>query len=86
MSHDNCPIQNLFLDWNPIYADPFKAGPVGGDENALWQPADETVISPFAQIVRDAKRLQVLFLRHSGLNDSDLTQIAKYLGSEAGAQ
>jgi Ran GTPase-activating protein (RanGAP) involved in mRNA processing and transport len=69
-----------------VYANPFKAGPVGSDENQLWQPTDETVISPFAQIVRDAKRLQVLFLRHSGLNDNDLTQIAKYLGSESGPQ
>jgi len=69
-----------------VYANPFKAGPVGSDENQLWQPTDETAISPFAQIVRDAKRLQVLFLRHSGLNDNDLNQITKYLGSESGPQ
>jgi len=56
LSHDNCPIQNLFLDWNPVYAEPFKAGPVE-EENALWEPADETVVSPFACLIRDAKKL-----------------------------
>lgn len=69
LSHDNCPIQNLFIDWNPVYAEPFQAGPVPDGTNQVWQPADETQISPFAQIVRDCKKLQVLFLRHSGLTD-----------------
>lgn len=86
LSADNCPIQNLFIDWNPVYADPFKAGPVGSDENKLWVAADESVVGPFAQLVRDAKKLQVLFLRHSGLCDNDLQQISKMLSSEAGAQ
>ena len=26
LSEDNCPITNLFLDWNPIYTEEFKAG------------------------------------------------------------
>jgi len=26
LSADNCPILNLFLDWNPIYTDAFKPG------------------------------------------------------------
>lgn len=42
VSADNCPIQNLFIDWNPIFADPFKAGPVAEGTNKLWRPADET--------------------------------------------
>jgi hypothetical protein len=72
ISQDSCPIQNLFIDWNPVYADPFHAGPVSDGANKLWRPADETTISPFAQLIRDAKKLQVLFLRHSGLTDLDL--------------
>jgi len=23
---DNCPIVNLFIDWNPLYTDDFTAG------------------------------------------------------------
>lgn len=26
LSEDSCTIQNLFLDWNPIYTDEFTAG------------------------------------------------------------
>jgi hypothetical protein len=26
LSEDNCPVTNLFLDWNPIYSDDFVAG------------------------------------------------------------
>ena len=26
LSSDNCPVVNLFIDWNPIYTDKFKAG------------------------------------------------------------
>ncbi len=85
ISADNCPIQNLFIDWNPIYTDPFKSGPVSEGTNKLWRPSDETQMSPFAQLVRDAKKLQVLFLRHSGLTDHDLVQICRALSNEAGA-
>ncbi len=31
---DSCPIVNLFIDWNPIYTDDYKAGQVG----QLWKP------------------------------------------------
>lgn len=41
-------------------------------------------MSPFASLIRDSKKLQVLFLRHSGLVDADLQQICKMLSSEAG--
>lgn len=39
LSEDNCPVTNLFLDWNPIYSDDFVAGdrvPTG--TNQLYQP------------------------------------------------
>jgi Ran GTPase-activating protein (RanGAP) involved in mRNA processing and transport len=75
----------LFIDWNPIYAEPFHAGPVNDGDNKLWKATDDTAISPFAQIVRDAKKLQVLFLRHSGLTDNDLQQICKLLSTDGGA-
>ena len=26
LSEDSCPVTNLFLDWNPIYQEEFKAG------------------------------------------------------------
>jgi hypothetical protein len=26
LSADHCPIVNLFIDWNPIYTEDFKAG------------------------------------------------------------
>ena len=26
LAEDNCPVTNLFLDWNPIHTDDFKAG------------------------------------------------------------
>ncbi len=35
--------------------------------------------------MQDAKKLQVLFLRHSGLNDKDLKQICHLLRAESGA-
>lgn len=43
-------------------------------------------MSPFAKLIQDSKKLQVLFLRHSGLVDNDLLQISKVLSSEAGPQ
>lgn len=38
VSADNCPIINLFIDWNPIYQDSFLAGDsnVGAEENVLY--------------------------------------------------
>ena len=47
LSHDNCPIVNLFIDWNPIYADGFKAGPVPDGTNKLYHGPEDSV-SPFA--------------------------------------
>jgi hypothetical protein len=83
LAQDNCPIQNLFLDWNPIYDDSFKGGTPDASNNNLYSQTPEE-LSPFAQLVQDAKKLQVLFLRHSGLNDKDLKQICHLLKPESG--
>lgn len=42
VSADNCPIINLFIDWNPIYQDTFIAGDsnVGAEENVLYVPEE----------------------------------------------
>lgn len=39
LSADNCPILNLFIDWNPIYTDDFRAGDMnaGCSENQLYK-------------------------------------------------
>ena len=34
---DNCPIVNIFIDWNPIYTDEYKPGMVP----TAWQPEGE---------------------------------------------
>lgn len=57
LSADNCPIQNLFIDWNPIYSETFRGGEVPQGTNSLWKPADENKLGPFAQLVQDAKKL-----------------------------
>ena len=36
LAQDNCPIQNLFLDWNPIYDDSFKGGTPDASDNKLY--------------------------------------------------
>ena len=40
LSADNCPIVNLFIDWNPIYFDTFIAGDsnVDKEENIVYKP------------------------------------------------
>ena len=38
LSEDNCPVTNLFLDWNPLYQEEFKAGDsVPAGTNALYE-------------------------------------------------
>jgi len=37
LAQDNCPIVNLFLDWNPIYDDSFKGGTPDASNNKLYQ-------------------------------------------------
>lgn len=62
MSDTNCPVLNLFLDWNPIYEDEgFKTGD-GFSGSKVYECAEgdeetEPEMSPFARIVKDCKRL-----------------------------
>lgn len=82
LSEDNCPVTNLFLDWNPIYHEEFKAGdsvPHGANQLYEIQPPTEEdqqeEISLFARLISEGKKLQVVFLRASGLKDIDLKHI-----------
>jgi len=45
------------------------------------EPAEQ---SPFARLVESCKRLQVIFLRASGLQDNDLKQICNVLKPDYG--
>ena len=82
MSEDTCPVANLFIDWNPIYDDRYDTAK--GDANELHREEDDP--SLFSKLISDAKKLQVCFLRASGLTDKDLKQICHVLKPEAGAQ
>jgi len=90
LADDHCPIANLFLDWNPIYTDDFKAGdsvPFGS--NAFYQPpavaeGETEPLSQFARLISESKKLQVLFLRASGLKDKDLRDICYVLKPDSG--
>ena len=76
---------NLFLDWNPIFTEDFRAGdsvPFGQNTRYEMQPAAEDAensapeeISLFAKLLSEGKKLQVVFLRASGLKDRDLHHI-----------
>lgn len=44
------------------------------------------MLTPFAKLVESCKRLQVLFLRASGLKDRDVQQICNVLKPEYGPQ
>lgn len=81
ISADNCPIINLFMDWNPLYNDDFKAGDANsaGGINSLWEAENEETPNPWARLIESGKKLQVLFLRASGLQDSDMNAICNVL-------
>jgi Ran GTPase-activating protein (RanGAP) involved in mRNA processing and transport len=58
---------------------------VGGSyENKPYQGTDDEP-SLFAKLISEAKKLQVCFLRASGLTDKDLKQICHVLKPESGA-
>jgi hypothetical protein len=85
VAHDSCPIVNLFIDWNPIYTDSYKGGYVNaGDSNLIYKP-EEDEPSIWGTLVEKAKKLQVLFLRHSGLTDFDIKAIFHLLKPESAA-
>ena len=52
LSADNCPIVNLFVDWNPVYTDDFKAGDrYALDNQPLYTvPEDSEELSPWARL------------------------------------
>ena len=82
LGEDNCPITNLFLDWNPVYNEEFKAGdsvPSGSNQPYEIQPSTEDdqaeEMSLFARVISEGKKLQVVFMRASGLKDIDLKHI-----------
>lgn len=83
LAEEHCPVTNLFLDWNPIYRDNFRAGDsVPAGQNQLYElsgasDADpDGEVSPFAKLISEGKKLQVVFFRASGLRDRDLKHIA----------
>lgn len=87
LSQDNCPVVNLFIDWNPIYKDDYTGGYIEDNKDCLFTPDEESeppVTSIWASLVEKAKKVQVLFLRHSGLTDADLKQMCTLLKPEAG--
>jgi hypothetical protein len=70
---------NLFIDWNPIYTDEFKAGDMnaGCASNQYYKVQDEDEQNPWSKLIESSKKLQVLFIRANCLSDSDLTAITK---------
>ena len=78
LASDLCPIVNLFLDWNPIYEDDFRAGDnfAAAGSNKLWVQEDEEKPNLWSKLIEANKKLQVLFLRASGLTDTDLSYIS----------
>lgn len=61
LQEPSCPVLNLFMDWNPIYADEgYTAGDNGSGkpyecaEATEEEPAEQ---SPFARLIENCKRL-----------------------------
>ena len=64
LGEDNCPITNLFLDWNPVHTEEFKAGdsvPAGTNQAYEIAPSNEEgeaeEMSLFARIIAEGKKL-----------------------------
>lgn len=63
LAEDNCPITNLFLDWNPLYTEEFKAGdsvPMGANQQyeiVEGNPDEAEEISLFAKVIAEGKKL-----------------------------
>lgn len=66
LSAESCPILHLFFDWNPICTEDFAS--VRGNNNDLYE-VPEGELHPFAKLLKQNNRLQVLFLRASGVTD-----------------
>lgn len=61
VAHDNCPILNLFIDWNPIYTDEgYSGGYLEDNKDHLYQPVEDEenpVPSLWASLVEKAKKV-----------------------------
>ena len=59
LSNNHCPIINVFMDWNPIYEDGFKAGDSNalGDNNKIVKSEGEDVVNPWAKFIESCKKL-----------------------------
>jgi hypothetical protein len=49
MCQDQCPILNLFFDWNPIYADDYNHE-LGTSNNQLYQRKTPEELNLFAKL------------------------------------
>lgn len=82
LAADNCPIVNLFVDWNPIYSDSFIPGDKNIEANGgnFYVPEEgEEEQNPWGKLIDSNRKLQVLFMRSSGLNDVDVGHIVTAL-------
>ena len=51
LGEDKCPVQNLFVDWNPIHTDDFKAGDrYLTEQQDLYETQEEEEINPWARL------------------------------------
>lgn len=50
---------NLFIDWNPIYTDEFRAGDSFAFEgtNQLWKAQSEEDVNPWAKLISSNKKM-----------------------------
>ena len=50
---------NLFIDWNPIYDDDFKAGDsfAATGANKPWVPEDDETANPWAKLIDTNKKI-----------------------------
>ena len=53
LNADNCPILNLFIDWNPLYTDDFEVNQT--DTQVLWkaEPKEDGApedVNPWAKL------------------------------------
>lgn len=84
LAADNCPIVNLFVDWNPIYSDAFIPGDKNIEANGenMYVPEEgEEEQNPWGKLIESNRKLQVLFMRSSGLKDADVAHIVTALKS-----
>jgi len=95
LSEESCPVANIFIDWNPIFADSYEtraassaslySGSVAEVDADVSVEGGQEPQSLFAKLISECKKLQVCFLRASNLTDKDLRDIYFVLKPESGA-